>query len=251
MRSNCCQTFVFEELSLLSLSCWVPLGEGLPYEKHRGYTSKILKRTPKSTLLAEVSHDKTNVKREERDLCRLPTCSLSRMPSRFLNQWRFCHVRHKPENRFEFERERERLNLSTRSNFKWSWRWNGLASGRCRGPHYKSLRNAEEANLKANFSFFTSLSTGEARVFRVKFIRLYGTVDSGLFFLRIKRFVERRLASDGWIGFPANRGLSRRSKTERFVLPAGRHANVSRLFRKPSMTFLCRDVISLYVYRQA
>ena len=34
------------------------------------------------------------LKREERDLCRLPTSFLWRMPSRFLNnQWRFCHVR--------------------------------------------------------------------------------------------------------------------------------------------------------------
>ena len=54
------------------------------------------------------------MKREERDLCWLPTSFLSRMCSRFLNnQWRFCHVRHNPENRFEFEQERERLlNLS-------------------------------------------------------------------------------------------------------------------------------------------
>ena len=35
---------------------------------------------------------------------------------------------------------------------------------------------AEEANFKANFPFFTSLSTGEAHVLRVKFIGLYGTV---------------------------------------------------------------------------
>ena len=73
------------------------------------------------------------LKRQERDLCRLPTSFLSRMTSRFLNnQWRFCHVWHNPENRFEFERERERLlNLSARSNFKWtnqSWRWNNLAA---------------------------------------------------------------------------------------------------------------------------
>ena len=35
------------------------------------------------------------MKRQERDLCRLPTSSLSRTRSRFLNnQWRFCHVRH-------------------------------------------------------------------------------------------------------------------------------------------------------------
>ena len=38
------------------------------------------------------------------------------------------------------------------------------------GPDYKSLRKAEEANFKANFSFFTSFSTGEAHVFEVKFI---------------------------------------------------------------------------------
>ena len=111
------------------------------------------------------------------------------MPSRFLNsQWRFCHVWHNPENGFEFERERQRLlNLSARSNFKWtnqSWTWNDLASGRCRGPHYKSLRKAEEANFKVNFSFFTSLSTGEAHVFGVKFIGLYWTVG----FLAIRGF---------------------------------------------------------------
>ena len=99
------------------------------------------------------------MKREERDLCRLPTSFLSRMPSCFLNnQWRFCHVWHNPENRFEFERERNRLlNLSVRSNFKWtnqSWRWNDLASGCCRGPHYKSLTKAEEANFKANSPSF-------------------------------------------------------------------------------------------------
>ena len=50
------------------------------------------------------------LKREERDLCRLPTSFLSRMPSRLLNnQWHFCHVWHNPENRIEFEREHERL----------------------------------------------------------------------------------------------------------------------------------------------
>ena len=56
--------------------------------------------------------------------------------------------------------------------------------GRCRGPHYKSLRKAEEENFKANFSFFTSLSTGEAHVFGVKFIGLYGTVG----FIAIRDF---------------------------------------------------------------
>ena len=39
-----------------------------------------------------------------------------------------------------------------------------------------SLRKAEEANFKASFSFFTSLSTGEAHIIGVKFIGLYGTV---------------------------------------------------------------------------
>ena len=43
-------------------------------------------------------------------------------------------------------------------------------------PHHKGLGKAEEVNLKANFSFFTSLSAAEARVFGVKFIGLYGTV---------------------------------------------------------------------------
>ena len=42
------------------------------------------------------------------------------------------------------------------------------------------LRKAGEAN----FSFFTSLSTGEAHVFGVKFIGLYGTVG----FLAIRDF---------------------------------------------------------------
>ena len=43
--------------------------------------------------------------------------------------------------------------------------------------------------MKANFSFFTSLSTGEAHVFGVKFIGLYGTAG----------FIEiRDLLSDVW-----------------------------------------------------
>ena len=39
-----------------------------------------------------------------------------------------------------------------------------FASGRCRMPHHKGLRIAEEVNFKANFSFFTSLSAAEAHV---------------------------------------------------------------------------------------
>ena len=63
--------------------------------------------------------------------------------------------------------------------FKWtnqSWQWNHVARGRCRMPHHKPLRKAEEVNLKAKFSLFTSLSASEAQVFGVKFIGLYGTV---------------------------------------------------------------------------
>ena len=41
---------------------------------------------------------------------------------------------------------------------------------------FKSLRKAQEANFKAKFSFFTSLSTGEVHVLGVKFIGLHGTV---------------------------------------------------------------------------
>ena len=102
---------------------------------------------------------------------------------------------------FEFERERERpLNLRACSNFKWTnqiWGWNHLASSRCRGPHDKPLRKGEEANFKANFSFFTSLSTAEAHVFAVKFIWLFGTVG----FIPFRDFSfwgESDLWSDVW-----------------------------------------------------
>ena len=84
--------------------------------------------------------------------------------------------------------------------FKWanqSWGWNHLVSGRCRGPHHKNLRKAEEANFKANFLFFTSLSTAKAHGFGVKFIELYGTVD----FIAIRDFSlwgESDLWSDFW-----------------------------------------------------
>ena len=102
---------------------------------------------------------------------------------------------------FEFEREREGpLNLSARSNFKWTnqgWGWNHLANGRCRGPHHKHLRKAEEANFKAIFSFFTTLSAAEAHVFGVKFIGLFGTV---IFIVTgdFSCWRERDLWSDSW-----------------------------------------------------
>ena len=120
---------------------------------------------------------------ERRDLCRLPTSFLSRMPTRFLNnQWRFCHVWHNPENRFGPIRVEDEMNLRAAVVVR---------------PHYKSLRKAEEANFKANFSFFTSLSTGEAHVFGVKFIGPYGTVG----FIEIREFSfwgESDLCSDVW-----------------------------------------------------
>ena len=64
--------------------------------------------------------------------------------------------------------------------FKWAnqgWGWNHHAKSRCRGPHHKNLRKAEDANFKAIFSFFTTLSAAEAHGFGVKFIELYGAVD--------------------------------------------------------------------------
>ena len=67
----------------------------------------------------------------------------------------------------------------------------------CGRPLYKPLRKAEEANFRANFPFFTSLSTAKAHVFRVKFIRLYETVG----FIAIWDFSFRResdLWSDVW-----------------------------------------------------
>ena len=48
--------------------------------------------------------------------------------------------------------------------------------GPCERRLYKPLRKAEEANFKANVSFFTSLSTAEAHAFGVKFIGLYESV---------------------------------------------------------------------------
>ena len=156
------------------------------------------------------------LKRQERDLRRLPTSFLSHMPSCFLNnQWRFCLVWHNPENRFEFERERERLlNLSARSNFKWtnqSWRWNDLASG----PLQVSEESRRGEFQGKYFVLYESFDRRSTRSWSEIYWALWNGwfhCDSGLFFLRRKRFVEWRLASDGWSGFPANRGLSRRSR---------------------------------------
>ena len=84
-----------------------------------------------------------------------------------------------------------------------SWGWNHLANGRCRGPLHKNFRKAEEANFRANFSFFTSLSTAKAHGFGVKFIELYGAVD----FIAIRDFSlwgESDLWRDFW---PAMEGM--------------------------------------------
>ena len=96
--------------------------------------------------------------------------------------------------------------LALALKFKWtnqSWGWIHLASGRCRGTHHNHLRKAEEANFKANFSFFTSFSTAEADGFGLKFIGLYGTVG----FITIRDFSlwgESDLWSDVW---PAMAGV--------------------------------------------
>ena len=84
--------------------------------------------------------------------------------------------------------------------FKWtnqSWGCNHLANGRCLQPVHERLRTAKEANVEANFSFFTSLSAAEAHVFGVKFIGLYGNVV----FIAIRDFScwgESDLWSDVW-----------------------------------------------------
>ena len=103
---------------------------------------------------------------------------------------------------FEFDREREGpLNLSARSNqFKWTyqgWGWNHLANGRCRGPHHKHLRKAEEANLRQFFRSSRFFRPPKHRGFRVKFIGHHGTVG----FIAIRDFSlwgESDLWSDLW-----------------------------------------------------
>ena len=188
-----------------------------------------------TSLLAEVSHDeaKWNERRETsagfRRVSYHACACVSLRTSNVLS--RATQLR-KP---VWVERDRERLlNLSARTNFKWtnqSWGWNDLASGRCCGPHHKPLRKAEEASFKANFLFFTSISTAEAHVFGVNLdfefefgiwgelgVNLLGFMerlvycDSGLFFLRRKRFMEWHLANDGWSGFPDSTGRSRQGK---------------------------------------
>ena len=66
------------------------------------------------------------------------------------------------------------LNLSARSILNGPIRVEGETT--LERPLYKTLRKAEEANFKANFSFFASLSAAKAHLFGVKFIGLYETL---------------------------------------------------------------------------
>ena len=158
-----------------------------------------------TSLLAEVSHDEANWWNERRETSSgfrwVSYHACSRVSLTTSDVFVTCD---NPENQFEFERERERLlNLSARSNLKWtnqSWGRNDLASSHCRGPH--PLRKAEEANLKAKFFVLhESFNRRSTRIWSEIYWALWNCwfyCDSGLFFLRRKRLVEWRLASDGW-----------------------------------------------------
>ena len=138
------------------------------------------------------------MKRQERDLCWLPTSFLSRMRSRFLNnQWRFCHVRHSLENRFQFEREREH---------RWIWARAKILKGPIRVEDETTLRAAVVADSISSLwgkpkrriirQIFHS-----SQIFRpprdtylewnlLGFMELLVYCDLGLFILRRKRFVD-------------------------------------------------------------
>ena len=156
-----------------------------------------------SSLLAEVSHDETNWNERRETSAGFRRVSYHACPCVSLTTSDvFVTCDTTQRTRLNIGRERERpLSLSARSNFKWtnqSQGWNDLASGRCRGPHHNNLRKAEEAYFKANFSFYTSLSTAKAHEFEVKFIGLYGTVG----FNAIRDFSlwgESDLWSDVWL----------------------------------------------------
>ena len=178
-----------------------------------------------NSLLAEVSHDETNWNERRETSAGFRRVSYHACPRVSLTTSDvFVTCDTTQRTGLNLSAARAAVEFERALKFNQSWRWNDLASGCCRGPHYKSLRKAEEANFKADFSFFTSLLTGEPHVFEVKFIRLYGTVG----FIAIRDFsfwgesdfqvVEWHLASDGWSGFPSNRGLSRRGKNERFAV---------------------------------
>ena len=104
-----------------------------------------------------------------------------------------------------------------------SWRWNVLASGHCHGPHYKSLRKAGEANFIRQI--FHSLWAFRPPKHMYLEWNLLGFMEL-LVFLWFGTFLFEEKAicgvtcldSDGWSGFPANRGLSRRGKNERFAV---------------------------------
>ena len=140
------------------------------------------------------------------------------MPSRFLkNQWHFCHVWHNPENRFELERKREwLLNLSVRSNFKWtnqSSRWNDL--GTVVVDPITRLRGKLKGRILRQI--FRSLWAFRPAKHTYSEWNLLGFMER-LVLLRFGTFLFEEKASDRWSGFPANRGLSRRNKNERFAV---------------------------------
>ena len=86
-------------------------------------------------------------------------------------------------------------------------RMNDLARSRCHEPHHKSLRKAEEANFKANVSFFTNLSTAEAHVIGVKFNGLHGAVGLlrfGTFLFEEKAICGLVTSGQRWSGFPVS-----------------------------------------------
>ena len=161
------------------------------------------------------------LKWQERDLCRLPTSFLSRMPSRSLNnQWRFCHVWHNPENWFQFEWEPERLSGC------WIWARAQILNGPIRAavvvdPITSLWEKPKRRILRQIFRSLWAFQLAKHTYLEwnlLGFMNCWFYCDSGLFFFRRKGFVEWCLASNGWSGFPANRGLSRRSKNKRFAL---------------------------------
>ena len=85
----------------------------------------------------------------------------------------------------------------------------------------------------------------------MKSIGLYGTVG----FLAIRDFPfggESDLWSDVWPAWMDwFRGLSRRGKNERFAVTRRETRKRIASFKEIKYDFFCRDVISLYVYRQA
>ena len=88
-----------------------------------------------------------------------------------------------------------------------------------RGPQYKSLRKAEEGILN---QIFLSLRVFRPAKHTYLEWNLLGFMEL-LVLLWFRTFLSEEkaiwcLACDEWSGFPANRGLSRRGKNERFAV---------------------------------